>query len=301
MARSWRTLLGVRRTPDATAVSDRCRSTSARMAQPSSIWSSVDGQAPAAAGGRVPCVALISSRRSRHSATTRAPSTVSSSADHRRPGRGSRGSVGQLGSQRLEVLRGTARRSRRRARAGRPPRSSRWWPGRPGRRSGCRRRCAACMPGLSFSATSGRGDHHARRRRRRPAPWPASGCPARLPSADRRTTCPVRPMPVCTSSKISSTPCSSQSLRRPCEVARRREVDAALALDRLDQDRRPSRRRAPRRRRRGRRTGRRRSPAPSARSPAWYFGWAVAVRAAKVRPWKPSSMVTILYRPWACP
>jgi hypothetical protein len=45
-------------------------------------------------------------------------------------------------------------------------------------------------------------------------------------------------MPVCTSSKISSTPAASHSLAQPAQVPRRRHDDAALGLDRLDEDHR---------------------------------------------------------------
>ena len=49
---------------------------------------------------------------------------------------------------------------------------------------------------------------------------------------------PVRPMPVWISSKISSSPCSSQSAAQVAQLLGRHRADAALALDRLDQDRR---------------------------------------------------------------
>ena len=39
-------------------------------------------------------------------------------------------------------------------------------------------------------------------------------------------------------------------------------------------------------------------PGTSGRNPSWYFGWAVAVMAANVRPWNEFSKVMILYRPW---
>ena len=37
-------------------------------------------------------------------------------------------------------------------------------------------------------------------------------------------------------------------------------------------------------------------PAMSGPRPSWYLGWAVAVVAPSVRPWKPPSKVMILYR-----
>ena len=49
---------------------------------------------------------------------------------------------------------------------------------------------------------------------------------------------PVRPMPDCTSSTTSRMPCSSVKLAQPLEELRRRHDVAALALNRLDDDRR---------------------------------------------------------------
>ena len=77
---------------------------------------------------------------------------------------------------------------------------------------------------------------------------------------------PVRPMPHCTSSKNSSSPCASASSRRPRRKPSDGGVNAALALDRLDQDRRGLSVRSPRAPRRGRRTARDRSRRPSART-----------------------------------
>ena len=47
---------------------------------------------------------------------------------------------------------------------------------------------------------------------------------------------PVRPKPVCTSSAISTIPCSSQSARRPRRYDGGRGDEAALALHGLDHD-----------------------------------------------------------------
>ena len=93
-------------------------------------------------------------------------------------------------------------------------------------------------------------------------------------------------MPHCTSSKISSRPCLSQSARSACRNSGRQRRDAALALHRLDHDRR-------------------RSPAPIAAStavevaerhvveavgtggpkPSRYFALPPAAMVASVRPW----------------
>ena len=54
---------------------------------------------------------------------------------------------------------------------------------------------------------------------------------------------PLRPMPDCTSSKINRMPCSSHSARSPARKPSGRHDVAALALDRLDQDRGDFRRR----------------------------------------------------------
>ena len=131
------------------------------MAQPSSIWSSLMFRA-----GRsritLPCVALISSRRSRQAATTsRRRRQVE--ADHH--------------AEDADVA--------DRARAARPRSASKWPRNRspmarprssrpscsivsmaasPARQAiGLPPKVLACIPGLSVAATSGRGDHHARR------------------------------------------------------------------------------------------------------------------------------------------
>ena len=89
----------------------------------------------------------------------------------------------------------------------------------------------------------------ARQRRHRKAAADALGggreCRARRRNAHRRKACPVRPTPVCTSSKISSRPRPSQISRKPRRNAGGTDPHAALALDRLDHDRgrlRPDRR-----------------------------------------------------------
>ena len=56
--------------------------------------------------------------------------------------------------------------------------------------------------------------------------------------ARSRTSCPVRPMPDCTSSTTSRMPCSVVSSRSRCRNSVGRDDVAAFALDRLDDDRR---------------------------------------------------------------
>ncbi len=69
-------------------------------------------------------------------------------------------------------------------------------------------------------------------------------------------------------------------LAEPFEIAGRRQVDPALALDRLDQDGRGLVVDELARPRRGRRSGAYAKPGTIGSKPAWYFGWAVAVSAA---------------------
>ncbi len=56
-------------------------------------------------------------------------------------------------------------------------------------------------------------------------------------SAPSRTSAPVRPKPVCTSSATRTMPCRSHSARSPSTNAGRRGHEAALALLRLEHDR----------------------------------------------------------------
>ena len=72
---------------------------------------------------------------------------------------------------------------------------------------------------------------------RRPAPWPPAGRRARPPSCSQANSVPVRPSPVWISSATSATPWRVQAAARPREIAGRRRVRAAPALDRLDDER----------------------------------------------------------------
>ena len=58
------------------------------------------------------------------------------------------------------------------------------------------------------------------------------------PQCSEANILPVRPIPLCTSSKTSSTPCSSHSSPQTGKELRRRHDVAPLPLDRLDEDRR---------------------------------------------------------------
>ncbi len=99
-----------------------------------------------------------------------------------------------------------------------------------------------CLPGTSRSATSGRA-HITPTGSPPPTALPRvmmSGADRPAVGAGRRcwypNHLPVRPPPVHTSSKISVTPRSSHSRRRPAAYSVRQRVDATLALDRLDDD-----------------------------------------------------------------
>ena len=99
---------------------------------------------------------------------------------------------------------------------------------------------------------------------------------------------PVRPMPHCTSSSISSQPRSSQMRRTSLQVLDRRRVDAAFALDHFEEDRddvrvacaRPAR--SPPMSFSGTRT----KPSTSGPKPACTLGLPVADSVAIERPWK---------------
>jgi hypothetical protein len=56
------------------------------------------------------------------------------------------------------------------------------------------------------------------------------------PSWSQANQSPVRQKPVCTSSAMSRMPCSRHQSARPGQEALRRHDEAALALDRLDDD-----------------------------------------------------------------
>ena len=57
-----------------------------------------------------------------------------------------------------------------------------------------------------------------------------------IPACSNAHIRPVRPKPDWTSSAMSRMPCSSQNARSSAQEGRRRRVEAALALDRLDED-----------------------------------------------------------------
>ena len=74
----------------------------------------------------------------------------------------------------------------------------------------------ACRAGRAPAATPRRRTPGRRRSAgRRRAPWPGSGRRARRPSVWCANQAPVRPMPVCTSSRTSSAPCCAGDLRGP--------------------------------------------------------------------------------------
>ena len=114
----------------------------------------------------------------------------------------------------------------RRARRCRPP-----WRADCRRRSsrGCRPSCRPRPRRVARQAPSGKPP---------PMPLAIAMMSGATPAHSCAKNLPVRPTPHCTSSKISSRPCSSQSSRSACSDCRRHGAHAALALHRLDQDRR---------------------------------------------------------------
>ena len=71
-----------------------------------------------------------------------------------------------------------------------------------------------------------------------PSPLAMAAMSGRTPACSQASSVPVRPMPAWISSNTSSRPCSSHRRAQVLQELRRRRPDAALALDRLDQDRR---------------------------------------------------------------
>ena len=140
-----------------------------------------------------------------------------------------------------------------------------------------------CEPGTKPSAASSR------------ASTAPIGMPPPRPLAEVRmsgvTSCsyaksvPVRPMPVCTSSRISNAPARSQIVAQRAQVAVGRNDHAAFADDRLDEHGGGlRRRRRPRPRRRRRRAQRARSRSSIGPKPSCRSGWPVAASAPSVRP-----------------
>ena len=212
-----------------------------------------------------PWVALISSRRSRHSATTSAASTVRSRPiitprmriSRIRPGSSPR-SASKLGAEPLAD--GACR-----ARAGRLPRSSRSSPAPARQAIGLPPKVRGVHPRLEHLGDLGLGDHHARR------DAAGEGLGAGQDVGLDAVVLVGEPLAGAAHAGLDLVEDQQHAalvaqLAQPGEVIRRRDVDAALALDRLDQDRGRLVVERPRRRRRGRRTGRTRSPGPSARS-----------------------------------
>ena len=116
-------------------------------------------------------------------------------------------------------------------------------------------------------------------------------------AASRRAGCrptgsanhlPVRAMPHCTSSSISSQPCSSQMRAQLAQVVVARRVDAAFALHRppASRRRRSGASRATSRTAAASLNGTRTKPSTSGPKPAWILGLPVADSVASERPWK---------------
>ena len=129
-----------------------------------------------------------------------------------------------------------------------------------------------------------------------PMPLAALMMSGATPDHSWANSLPVRPTPVWTSSMMSRRPCSSQSARRPRRHCGGTDADAALALDRLDQDARPSPGRWRPAGPRGRRSGTWSKPSTFGPKPSMYFCWPPAAMVASVRPWKAPSKVMIRKR-----
>ena len=143
------------------------------------------------------------------------------------------------------------------------PRRRRW-------RAGCRRRSSRARPGRGTRPTS------------RVASMAPIGTPppsalasvmtsGAMPSCSYAKSVPVRPMPICTSSSMSSRSLLVAELAQLPQIACGRHDDAALALDRLDQDRDRLRATASLHRRDVVEAARSGSPGAAARKPLWYL------------------------------
>ena len=214
-------------------------STSWRTARPLLELAGSDGQR------RSECGSSPDRRCRRGRRARRPPGRPRRPAGRRRARAGARGreaagntSRGQRSPSRAppRAVRRSARRRRRR---------------RPRTRPGCRRTCSR---GRRARSRRPRRRRRAARRSagRSRAPWRARRRPAGRRSARSRRTCRCGPTPVCTSSKTSSAPSSSASVRGRLEELGGGRVHAALALDRARSGSRPCpaarRRRATRRR-----------------------------------------------------
>ena len=162
-----------------------CRNTSARMAQPSSIWSSVIVKA---GNSRTtwPCVALIKSRRRMHSATIVRGIDGQIQPDHGALDPDVAHQLGQLGADRLEMVAkpfadGDSALEQAVGLDG--------LDGRQGRPAGDRVAAEGrgVHPRLEHRGDRRPGHHHAGRDARRPGPWRRSGCRARPLRAGRQT------------------------------------------------------------------------------------------------------------------
>ena len=164
-------------------------------------------------------------------------------------------------------------------------------PAPPRRRPGCRRRCEPWSP--AANAVPAPRPMQAPIGRPPPRPLASVMTSGTTPSAwCRRTTrrcgrCRSGPRRAPAARRAAVRP------RGPPQVAGRGRDDAALALDRLEDDRRRSSSTAASARRR-RRRARSRRRAAAARTGSRIAGLPVSASAPMVRPWKPPSVATIL-------
>ena len=195
---------------------------------------SAGNEAHHAAGGDVHQHAALDGARARAS-----PRARRRAARGRAGVRGRARRVGRLrvlAREALEPLEHARAERRRRARRASPPRSGAARRSRRRMRAGCRRRwCRGRRARRSAATASVTGRPPIGKPPPRPLPS-VIDVRHRRSRARARTCVPVRPMPVCTSSRISSAPTARVRRRSSAQVAGRRDVDAAFALDRLDDE-----------------------------------------------------------------
>ncbi len=257
------------------------RGRSARRATASSISSSVTvrGGARRSAVGVTALTTSPASRAAAAIALASRPGCSSAASSSPRPrtaatsGRSSNAAVSRspgLGGEGWG-RRGGSSRPARRARP-RPPAAGRrrWWRGRRARRP-------RPPPARAQQAPMG-------------TPLPSafaivttSGC---TPACWKPNQRPVRPSPVCTSSRIRRIPRSSQSARTPRRYSTDAGLHAALALHRLEQHGADASGRGRARGRRGRRRRRAGTLRAAAGTPRAWSAGPVACSVARVRPWK---------------
>ncbi len=121
------------------------------------------------------------------------------------------------------------------------------------------------------------------------SPFASVTASGRTPSCSQAKNAPVRPTPVCTSSRTSIAPCASASVPRDARASR---VRAAGRRPRPAPARAGSRRCRRRRHRRGSPRVAKRTPGRSGANGSRFAGWPVTESAPSVRPWNEPSSAT---------